>query len=155
MVTFTQLVFDPAPSSPWVPAICRCGQRLDSRGRSARVSQNIRVQDLDLLPVPRWTTVVWKWWQTASSFSKALSWPSTPQWSMLSEQMVLQERQCAGRDGVPDQARRTKNFGFQSSLATRVGPCLVDLACESGGRWSEEAHDFLRQFGDGQERVGP
>ena len=47
-----------------------------------------------------------------------------------------------------------KNSGIQSSLATRVGP-LVVLACETGGRWFEEAHDFLRQLARARARWEP
>ena len=85
--------------------------------------------------------------------SMALSWPSTPLWSVLSEQMVLHEGSVLDvtelRRGEP------KNSGIQNSLATRVGPVWFLLACETGGRWSEEAHDFLRQRARARARWEP
>ena len=50
-------------------------------------------------------------------------------------------RQCAERDGAAlDQARRTKERTFPELTGEHGRARLAVLACETGGRWSEESH---------------
>ena len=49
-------------------------------------------------------------------------------------------RQCAERDGAAlDQARRTKERTYPKLTGEHGRARLVVLACETGGRWSEES----------------
>ena len=102
---------------PLSSATCRCGQPLDSRGHhrgacatagvlgrrgyplescaaricreaGATVSVNIRVQDLDLLPVPGADNCRLEVVPVCPSFT-AHSWPWTPRWSAQCEQTEL------------------------------------------------------------------
>ena len=168
---------------PLSSASCRCGQPLDSRGHhrgacattgvlgrrgcplescaaricreaGARVSVNIRVQDLDLLPGPR-ATVVWKWSLMVCLSFTAHSWPWAPRWSAPSELTELPGGN-AERDGAAlDQARRTKERTYPELTGEHGRARLVVLACETGGRWSQESHSFLRQLAQARAQSEP
>ena len=99
----------------------------------ARVSVNIRVQDLDLFPGPRADNrrveVV------ADGLVSTVRVDGAPR------------RVRAERDGAAsDQARRTKERTNPELTGEHGRARLVVLACETGGRWSEESHSFLRQL---------
>ena len=65
-------------------------------------------------------------------------------------------RQCATRDGSAlDQARRTKERRYPELTGEYGRARLVVLACETGGRWSEEAHDFLLHLARAKARSEP
>ena len=146
---------------PLSSATCRCGLGelvLTQGSWVAEATGELRCQNLQrsrCSSLPKHTGTgsgppgqchAWKWWQTASHFSMALSWPSsTPQWSVRAD--GAPRRQCVGRDGAAlDQARRTKELQYPELSGDQGRVRLVVLACLIGGRWSEEAHDFLRQL---------
>ena len=170
---------------PLSSATCRCGQPLDSRshhrgacaragvlGRrgfplvscaaricreaGARVSQNIRVQDLGLLPVPRVDNrrlVVVA--DGLPLFHGAQLAVDTTMVNVVRADGAPR-RQCVGRDGAAlDQARQTKELRYPELSGDQGRARLVVLACETGGRWSEEAHDFLRQLARARARWEP
>ena len=65
-------------------------------------------------------------------------------------------RQCATTDGAAlAQARRRKEFRHPELTGEHGRDRLVVLACETGGRWSEEAHNFLRQLARARARSEP
>ena len=142
--------------SPCRPLSARCGQPLDPRGHhraacatswvvgrrghllescatrvcreaGARVSTNLRVQDLDLLPVFQWTIVALKWWQMACRCSTGHSWPSTPRWSAQSGQTVVQEGSAPPQTEQPSSKLAAgRNSDTPNSLVNKVVP---DLWC--------------------------
>ena len=169
---------------PLSSATCRCVQPLDSRGHhrgacanagvlgrqgfplescAARVSEKLvpesprtfRFRIWTFCPCQGWTTVVWKWWQTASHFHGAQLAIDTTMVSVVRAD-GSPRRQCVGRDGTAlDQARRTKELRCPELSGDQGRARLVVLACETGGRWSEEAHDFLRQLARARARWEP
>ena len=65
-------------------------------------------------------------------------------------------RQCAERDGAAlDQARRSKERTYPELTGEHGRARFVVLACETGGRWSEESHSFLRQLARARVRSEP
>ena len=70
------------------------------------------------------------------------------------------KKETKGRDNqkspcLLDQARRTKELRCPELSGDQGRARLVVLACETGGRWSEEAHDFLRQLARARARWEP
>ena len=66
------------------------------------------------------------------------------------EKQVLESPRTSG-----DQARRTTELRNPELSGDQGRARLVVLACETGGRWSEEAHDFLRQLARARARWEP
>ena len=65
-------------------------------------------------------------------------------------------RQCAPTDGAAlAQVRRRKELRYPELTGEHGRARLVVLACETGGRWSDEAHDFLRQLARARARSEP
>ena len=61
---------------------------------------------------------------------------------------------CANEDGAALVAARRRKEGTYPELTGRDGRTrLVVLACEVGGRWSEEGQDFVRSLAKGQRRA--
>ena len=113
----------------------------------ARVSTNMRVQDLDLLPgVPvdnRRLEVVA---DGLPLFHRAQLALDTTLVSPIRAD-GSPRRQCATTDGAAlEQARRRKELRYPELTGEEGRARFVVLACETGGRWSEEAQDFLRQL---------
>ena len=167
---------------PLSSATCWCGQPFDSRGHhrgacahagvlgrrgfplescvarmcreaGARVSQNIRVQDMDLLPVPR---VDNRRLEVVADGLPLFHGAQlvVPLWSVLSEQMVFHEGSVSDVTGLR-WTRRTKELRYPELSGDQGRARLVVFACETGGRWCEEAHDFLRQLARARARWEP
>ena len=164
---------------------CRCGQPLHSRGHhrgasahagvlgrrgfplescaaricreaGARVSVNVRVQDLDLHPGPRADN---RRLEVVADglplFQGAQLAVDTTMVSTARADGAFR-RQCAERDGAAlDQARRTKERTHPELTGEHGRARLVVLACETGGRWSEEAQSFLRHLARARARSEP
>ena len=63
---------------------------------------------------------------------------------------------CANEDGAALAAARRRKEGTYPELTGRNGRTrLVVLACEVGGRWSEEAQDFVRSLARAKARGEP
>ena len=120
------------------------------------VSTNLRVQDLDLLPgVPvdnRRLEVVADGLPLFHGAQLALD-------TTLVSPVRADggpRRQCATTDGAAlEQARRRKELRYPELTGEQGRARLVVLACETGGRWSEEAQDFLRQLARARARSEP
>ena len=132
-----------------------CAARI-CREAGARVSTNIRVQDLDLLPGgqldDRRLEVVADGLPLFHGAQLAIDT------TLVSPVRAdgAPRRQCATRDGAAlDQARRTKERRYPELTGEYGRARLVVLACETGGRWSEEAHDFLRHLARARARSEP
>ena len=88
---------------------------------------------------------------------------TTADWKWLDTMMVstvrtdgAPRRQCAERDGAAlDQARRTKERTYPELTGEQGRARLVVLACETGGRWSEEAQSFVRHLALARARLEP
>ena len=122
----------------------------------ARVSTNIRVQDFDLLPGgqldDRRLEVVADGLPLFHGAQLAID---TTLVSPVRANKVPW-RQCATQNGAAlDQARRTKERRYPELTGEYGRARLVVLACETGGRWSEEAHDFLRHLARARARSEP
>ena len=170
---------------PLSSAFCRCGQPLDSRGHhraacatsgvlgrrgfplescaarvcreaGARVSTNIRVQDLDLLPGVR---VDDRRLEVVADglplfHGAQLAVDTTLVCTVRAD--GTPRRRCATTDGAAlAQARWRKELRYPELTGEHGRARLVVLACETGGRWSEEAHDFLRQLARARARSEP
>ena len=120
------------------------------------MSTNIRVQDLDLLPGgqldDRRLEVVADGLPLFHGAQLAID---TTLVSPIRADGAPR-RQCATRNGAAlDQARRTKERRYPELTGEFGRARLVVLACETGGRWSEEAHDFLRHLAHARARSEP
>ena len=94
-----------------------------------------------------WMTVAWKWSLMVCLSSTEPSWPSTRPWSVPSEQMEPHG------DIVPPETELLSTRHAAPRSADTLS--LIVLACETGGRWSEEAHDFLRHLARARARSEP
>ena len=139
---------------PLCSGTCRCGQPLDSRGHHRGACAH--AGDLGRRGFPLEScTAVKKWSPTVFLCSTAHSLPLTPRWSAQCE-LTEPRRQCAERDGAAlDQARRTKERTYPELTCEQGRARLVVLACETGGRWSEEAQSFLRHLARARARSEP
>ena len=111
------------------------------------MSVNIRVQDLDLFPGPRADNRRLE--VVADGLPLFHGTQLAVDTTMVSTVRAdaAPRRQCAERDGAAlDQARRTKERTCPELTGEHGRARLVVLACETGGRWSEESHSFLRQL---------
>ena len=107
-------------------------------------------------------TVASRLWPTVCLSSMELNWQSTRPSSVQSELMEhhgdsapsaspkKKTRWCRPRPGSPHQRAQDPELTGDQGRAR-----LVVLACETGGRWSEEAHDFLRHLARARARSEP
>ena len=126
------------------------------REAGARMSTNIRVQDFDLLPGgqldDRRLPVVADGLPLFHGAQLAIDAVLVS----LVRADGAPRRQCATRDGAAlDQARRTKERRYPQLTGEHGRARLVVFACETGGRWSEEVHDFLRHHARARARSEP
>ena len=164
---------------------CRCGLPLDSRGHhraacatagvlgrrgfalesaaarvcreaGARVSLNVRVQDMDLarpnvLDNRRVEIVA----DGLPLFMGAQLAVDTTIVSVLKRDGSVRSR-CATIDGASLEAARRRKEATYPELTGRNGRTrLVVLGCEVGGRWSGEAQEFLRSLAKAKARSEP
>jgi hypothetical protein len=64
-------------------------------------------------------------------------------------------RGAAATDGVAAESARARKESTYPELRSSDTAKLVVVACETGGRWSEEAVDFLRQLAQARSRSAP
>ena len=170
---------------PLCSATCRCGQPLDSRGHlrgacahagvlgrrgfplescAARICKEAGAGCQSTFVCKTWisiqgpeqTTADWKWSPTVCLCSTGHSLPWTPRWVSTVRADGAPRRQCAERDGAAlDQARRTKKRTYPELTGEQGRARLVVLACETGGRWSEEAQSFMRHLARARARSEP
>ena len=120
------------------------------------MSTNIRVQDLDLLPGVR---VDERRLEVVADglplfHGAQLAVDTTIVCTVRGD--GAPRRQCATTDGAAlAQARRRKELRYPELTGEHGRARLVVLACETGGRWSDEAHDFLRQLARARARSEP
>ena len=126
-------------------------QQLTSAEREGgRVSVNVRVADLDLLPQgridDRKMEVSSRW--TSSIPRRATSSGCNPLLVSPVRGDGSARRQCGHHDGTAlQEARRKKEHTYPELARPRGGRArLVVLGCEIGGRWSDEARDFVSQL---------
>ena len=120
------------------------------------MSVNIRVQDLDLFPGPRADNGRLE--VVADGLPLFHGVQLAVDTTMVSTVRAdgAPRRQCAERDGAAlDQACRTKERTYPELTGEHGRARLVVLRCETGGRWSEEFHSFLRQFARARARLEP
>ena len=119
------------------------------REAGARVTTNVMVRDLDLLPLhqvdARRLEVV------ADGLPGPAPLPWRPGRSGYDVGLTLETGtphiRCAVEDGVAlMQARRRKERTYHEPSGAHGRARLVVLACEVGGRWSSETQAFLRQL---------
>ena len=169
-VLFLRRLWQPLPLSSFT---CRCGRPLDSRGHhraacplagvlgrrgfslesaaarvcreaGGRVTTNVRVQDMDLLPLRhldnrRLEVVV----DGLTLFRGAQLAIDTTMVSAVRSDGTAR-RQCATTSGAAlDQARRRKERTYPEFAQPHGRARLVVLGCEVGRRWSEESRQFL------------
>ena len=170
---------------PLSGAICRCGRPLDSRGHhraachlagvlghrgfslesaaaricreaGARVSQNVRVQDLDLLPLGsqdnRRIEIIA---DGLPLFHGAHLAVDTTMVSALRAD-GNPRRQSDVLDGATlSQARRRKDLTYPELTGEHGKARLVVLACEVGGRWFDETCHFIAGLARAKARSEP
>ena len=171
-VLFLRRLWQPLPLSSFT---CRCGRPLDSRGHhraacplagvlgrrgfalesaaarvcreaGGRVTTNVLVQDMDLLPLRqvdnrRLEVVV----DGLPLFRGAQLAIDTTMVSPVRSDGTAR-RQCAATSGAAlDQARRRKERTYPELAQPHGRARLVVLGCEVGGRWSEES--VMADFG--------
>ena len=95
-------------------------------------------------------------WQTDFLCSMARNSQWTQPWCLLSEGMGVLVA-SADHDGAAlEQARRQKENTYPELARPRGGRTrLVVLGCEMGGRWSDEARDFVSQLAKAKSRREP
>jgi hypothetical protein len=64
-------------------------------------------------------------------------------------------RGAAATDAVAAEGARARKEAVYPELRSSETAKLVVVACETGGRWSEEAADFLRQLAQARSRSAP
>ena len=126
------------------------------REAGARVTTNVMVRDLDLLPLQqvdaRRLEVVADGLPLFHGAQVALD---TTLVSPLRRDGTPHTR-CAVEDGVAlMQARRGKERTYPELSGAHGRARLVVLACEVGGRWSSETQPFLRQLAKAKTRHVP
>ena len=126
------------------------------RGKE-RVSVNVRVADLDLLPQGGSTTGRLRLWQTDFPLFHGAQLAVDATLVSLVRGDGSARRQCADHDGAAlQQARRQKENTYPELARPRGGRArLVVLGCEIGGRWSDEARDFVSQLAKAKSRREP
>ena len=163
---------------PLCSATCRCGQPLDSRGHhrgacataggfgSPRVSAG-ELCGTDLQGVRQHPCLRLGPFSRAKSRQPSGSADGLPLFhgaqlavdtTMVSTVRAdgVCRRQCTERDGAAlDQARRTEERTYPELTGQQGRARLVVLACETGGRWSEEGQSFLRHLARARARSEP
>ena len=81
------------------------------------------------------------------------SWPSTPPWSLLRHDNIPRPQVMDGASLETARRRKERRYPELSSQFGRAR--LVVLACEVGGRWSDETCDFLRHLAKAKVRGEP
>ena len=104
-------------------------------------------------PRPPRHETFWRWSRTACRCTMEPSWPSTPPWCLLCEGMAAGARQWMEPSLETARARKERRYPELSGQFGRSR--LVVLACEVGGRWSEETWDFLRHLAKARARGEP
>ena len=115
-----------------------CAARI-CREAGARVSTNIRDQDLDLLPGGRLDDR--RLWVVADGLPLFHGAQLAIDVTLVSPVEPMEPH----GDSL-DLARPTKERRYPELSAEHGRARFVVLACETGGRWSEEARDFLRHL---------
>ena len=181
-VLFLRRLWQPLPLSSFT---CRCGRPLDSRGHhraarplarvlgrrgfalesaaarvfreaGGRVTTNVLVQDMDLLPFRqvdnrRLEVVV----NGLPLFRRAQLAIDTTMVSPVGSDGTPR-RQCATTSGAAlDQARRRKERTYPELVQPPGRARLVVLGCEVGGRWSDESRQFLAGLAAAKARSEP
>ena len=164
---------------------CRCGRPLDARGHhraacgragvlgrrgfplesaaarlcreaGARVSTNVRIADLDLPPQGRVDDR--KIEVVADGLPLFHGAQLAVDATMVSPVRGdgTARRRCAEHDGAAlEQARRNKETTYPELCQVRGRARLVVLGCEVGGRWSEEARQFVSLLAKAKARREP